>query len=211
MARDFQIAGEVLVSVKGAEDTDISSLTELGLSIDAVEVRVDMVHRDLKASAWGGVPVDTQVMGATARVRMNLVHYDNTVLEWCERLSLGYKGGQQSFQKFPIGRLPSAGTRLGNNKARFASGNSYIGLNLTCPLGPRGRWRFYYAHLHQTPVVIPLGTDKSVVQLEWRVVPYTRDPWNDGYGMGGTDEVTQSLDPDLAQFYGILWDHVEDV
>lgn len=174
MARDFQINGECLVQVKGAAGTSIATLQELGLAADPITVTLDFRHRDINVDAWGGeVPADVQVMLAGASVSMNLIHLDRDILDVCLRES---QGGSSA-----IGRLKRAGARMGNNAARFAATNHYIGLNLTSPVQSKP-WRFYFSYLTGPPVTVPLGTEKSVYQLNWRIIPYTRDPYNSASG-----------------------------
>lgn len=184
MVRDFFITGECLVLVKSRSDSSIGSLTQLGLSPERIAVTPIFKHKDINVDAWGEAAVDVQWMLAEARVRMTLVHYDRSVIDECMRLSMGFPTA--------VGQLARAGTRLGGGLARFAVGNNYIGLNLTAPIGNKP-WRFYYAYLMGQPE-FPLGVEKSVVTLDWRVLPYTTDPWGGGTG---------------AQNY-VLWDYAND-
>ena len=82
---------------------------------------------------------------------------------------------------------------MGGNVARFAAGNNFIGLNLTSPVASKP-WRFYFAYLVAPPATFPLGTEKSIIGLQWRAIPFTVDPWQGGSGALGQ----------------ILWDHVLD-
>lgn len=202
-ARDFYIAGEVLVCVRGRADSAIGAgLFELGLSASPIQVSLVFNHKDIIVDAWGSaVPPEVQFMNATATISMNLVHYDQACLEVCLTESMG---GAQETQ--PVGTgggiMSHAGARLGNNLVRFApggiAGNHYIGLNLIAAntLGtPTVKfWRFFTTHLMGTPVSVPLGTEKSVTQLQWRAIPYAIDPFNGGAGALGT----------------ALWDHGVD-
>ena len=74
---------------------------------------------------------------------------------------------------------------MGGGWPRFNSNNHYIGLNIASPVGIEP-WRFYFAYLANNPYEFPLGTEKSVVKLNWRIVPYTEDPWGNGTGAQGT-------------------------
>src|SRR2546426_1017285 len=90
MARDFFIAGESLVQVKGRTDSAIASLSQLGLSYDAIRVRPDVYHEDILLDAWGSrVPADVQVMLGAVSITINLIHVDQAVLRECLRLSMG--------------------------------------------------------------------------------------------------------------------------
>ena len=185
MARDFQINGECLVRVKSRSDSNIGSLSELGLAQDPITVSMEFSHRDIKVDAWGAPPPEIQFMLGTVSVSMNLIHLDRDVLDTCIRLSMGGAAA--------VGQLPRAGARMGGNVARFAVGNNFIGLNLSSPVQNKP-WRFYYAYLANPPMSVPLGTEKSVYNLQWRVVPYTTDPWQGGSGASGQ----------------VLWDYVSD-
>ena len=185
MARDYFINGECLVRVKGATNSTIANLSELGLADNPIRVSYEFKHSDIKVDAWGSVPPESQFMLAVANVSMTLVHIDRTVLDECVRLSMG--GGSA------VGVFPRAGTRMGGGGARFATTNNLIGLNLTSPVGSKP-YRFLYSYLSAPPLEIPLGVEKSIFTLQWRVIPYTIDPWNNGLGAAGT----------------ALWDHTAD-
>lgn len=186
MARAFFINGESLVQVKGRSDSSIGSLSELGLAEGPIRVRPRNFHKDINVDAWGMAPPDVQWMLGDLTVAMTLIHFDPAVLETCLMLSQG--GGQAS-----VGQFNRAGTLMGNNTARFGAGNNYIGLNITSPVASRP-YRFYYAYLPDDAIDWPLGTEKSVVELRWRVVPFTTDPYGGGTG---------------ARNY-ILWDRTAD-
>ncbi len=196
MPRDFRINGPTLVLVKGSSsDQILGDIKELGLSDQSIRVQLDIRHRDINVDAWGGeIPADVQCMLAGCNVIMSLIHLDLDVLDACIRASMGGTNA--------IGFLPRTGARLGNDAARFAGGglnarNHYIGLNLTSPVLSKP-WRFYTTYL-QGIQEIPLGAEKSIYQLNWRVIPYTQDPYSmlvANYGQGGLDHP--------------LWDHTLD-
>ena len=193
MARDFFINGECLVRVKGNVNTTISSLSELGLSEDPIVVTPDLKHTDLNLDAWGSeVPADVQFKLAAVTVRMKLIHFDRAVLDTCLIESMAGAGNIAGAGL--IGMLARAGRRMGGGNARFAANNHFIGLNLTSPSEANKPWRFYSAYLTGPPMEMPLGTEKSVVALNWRVIPYTQDPWGGGTGADGVR----------------LWDHSQD-
>jgi hypothetical protein len=185
MARDFFIPGESLVQVKSRIDSGISALTQLGLAADAISVTPHFMHSDINVDAWGQAPADVQWMLAEVTISMNLIHVDRSVLDECLRLSMG----NAPF----IGTLGRAGQRLGNNSARFAIGNSFIGLNITSPVAGKP-WRFFYAYLADNPVEIPCGVEKAIFRCNWRAIPFTQDP----YGAG------------LGAFGSVLWDYTLD-
>lgn len=186
MARDFFINGESMVSVKGAAGTSINPLIQLGLSDGPIRVSLDFRHRDIQVDAWGNeIPPEVQFMLAAATITMTLVHFDRDVLDVCVQESFGGAAAP--------GFLTRAGSRLGNNAARFAATNHYIGLNILSPVAAKP-WRFYFTYLTGTPVEFPLGTEKSLVQLTWRAIPYTQDPWNGGLGALGSPLWDYTLD-----------------
>lgn len=185
MARDFHINGESLVLVKSRSDSALGSLQELGLASDKITCSPRFKHRDINVDAWGEAPADVQFMLAEVGISMTLIHYDRTILEACIALSTGSNTSE--------GVLPRAGTRLGGGVARFAAGNNYIGLNISSPVEGRP-WRFYFCYLADTPFSYPLGTEKSMVTLNWRAIPYTTDPYQGGVGAQGQ----------------VLWDHELD-
>jgi len=171
MGRDFVIQGESLVNVKANPNTLMPSSTQLGLAYDAIRVRPIVHHEDCTVDAWGSAPADVQWMLAEAHVTMNLTHVDPAILQECVRLSMGGATGTTA----GFGSFARAGTRLGNNQPRFAVGNNYIGLNITAPIDNLP-WRFFFAYLMDPPFEWPLGTRRSIISLNWRVVPFTQDP-----------------------------------
>lgn len=204
MSRDFFTSGECLVLVKGRSDSAIGGLTQLGLSQDPIQVRATFRHDDLIVDAQGSdVPVDVQGKLLEAQVTMNLIHVDPAVLEVCIAESTCGAGG------FIDGTTSRAGQRMGNNQPRFGpggvNGNHYIGLNLTAPQtgNPGLPWRFWYSYLTGPGITWPLGTEKSVIQLSWRCIPYTQDPY------GGSPAQPNSVFGTGAQG-NIVWDHVLD-
>lgn len=209
MTRDYYVAGESMVSVKGNPQAGgglIQNLTQLGLSDGPIPLSFQFKHEDINVDAWGGknVAAEVQTMLSEINIRMTLMHWDRSVLAACVEESMGGTGVE--------GTLVRAGTRLGGavgggpGNARFAVGNHFLGLNIQCPVANSnfpgfGHWRFYFAYLSQSPLEFPLGTEKSAIQLNWRVIPYTRDPW------GGLDAGTAVGTG--AQGY-VLFDHQLD-
>lgn len=189
MARDYFINGEHMVFVKGRADSAvIGTIQQLGLADSPIVVTPNFRHLDIAVDAWGGdqgPPPEIQCLLADVNVRMTLVHFDRAVIDECLRLSMG---GPTA-----IGVLPRAGARMGNNTARFAAGNNFMGLNIASPVGGKP-WRFYFSYLTGPPMEFPLGNRRSVVTMNWRVVPYTIDPWNNSLGAQGV----------------VLWDHTLD-
>jgi len=190
MARDIFVNGETLVQVKGPSGSGIATLSELGLSVDPIRISPEFNRLDVMADAWGKAPFEEQWMLATVRVQMTLVHFDRAVLSTCVGLGMANATANGNTTE---GVMARAGARMGNNVARFAAGNCFIGLNLTSPIAAIP-WRFFYSFLDTPPYIFPLGTERSLVTLNWRVIPYTQDPYNGGSGAAGY----------------VLWDHTAD-
>lgn len=190
MARNWFVNGETLVNVKGRSDSSIGSLSELGLADGPIVIRPNFRHRDITLDAWGSeVPAEVQFMLADVTVEMTLVHIDRDVLDTCILESMA---GAPA-----IGQCRRAGALMGNNLARFAAGgatgNHYIGLNLSSPIGGKP-WRFYFSYLTGPAMDHPVGTEKSLTRLTWRAIPYTTDPYGSGSGAQTSP----------------IWDHVAD-
>ncbi len=181
------VNGPCLVNVRGNVASAIPSLTQLGLSEGDVVVTPNTRHRDINVNAWGPeIPVDLQFFLVDLHVTMTLVHFDRAVLDAVYNESVCGPSA--------IGQMGHAGQRMGNNQPRFAATNHYIGLNLTSPDGGIP-WRFFFAYMTGPPYTFPLGTERALVVCNFRVIPYTQDP----YGVAGTG----------AQNYQ-LWDYGSD-
>ena len=171
-----------MVTVRGRADSAlIGSLATLGLSEDAIQVTEQYNRDDIAVDAYGNTngvnPPDQQIFGAQAFIRMRLVHYDPLVLQECIRISIGGAGALE-------GELSRAGTLMGGGVALLAAGNNFITVTILSPVGGIP-WRFFACELHGNPVVYPLGTKRSVVELNWRAIAYSIDPWNGGTGSLG--------------------------
>lgn len=189
MSRSYVVNGQTLVLVKGRSDSAIGTLSELGLTTDQIRITPVFRHSDITVNAWGEAPPEVQFKLAEVRISMTLVYYDNAVLQTCLQESMA---GAPDF-----GALPMAGALMGNNLPRFApggaNGNHYIGLNLTSPVAGLP-WRFLTAYLTNPPVDIPIGTDRTAIVCNWRAIPYTIDPWNNGLGSYGSYIFDRTLD-----------------
>jgi len=200
MARQFYVAGEVMVYVRGnANVAGMNSLTQLGLSDTSISVSLDYRHRDIMVDAWGNseIPADVQTFLTAANIQMTLIHFDLTILNQCLMES---QGGPTNGT---IGTEQRAGTLMGGNVALYAAGNHYMQLYLTNPVGGQP-WNFYAAYLTGPPMQFPMGTEKSIVTLNWRAIPYGGvDPYGTsaqggaaGTGAQGTplyDHVVQNV------------------
>ncbi len=176
MSRDYFINGESLVLVKGNVNSAIAALTQFGLSDGQIQISLNFNHNPIVVNAWGASVPEEQFMGGSARINMTLVHFDRTVLNTVITESMA---GAPA-----IGQFPRAGARMGNNAARFAAGNHYIGLNIVSPVAGVP-WRFLYTHLANPPMIFPLGNERSLVTLNWDAVLYTQDPYGNGTGSNG--------------------------
>jgi hypothetical protein len=172
MSRNIFINGETMVYVKGASDTPLAVLQELGLSDAAVSVVPEIFHQDINVDAWGRAPIDIQILNGVVNISMTLVHFDRDYLATCLALSMG---------SLTLGAVGRSGVRMGGGLARFAAGNSLISLNLASPVG-LVPWRFFSAYLTGPPLEFPLGVERSIVRLNWRAIPYVPDPWQGGVG-----------------------------
>ena len=193
MARSFFINGECMVRVKSAViqgeiGTSISTLQDLGLAEGPITVSLDMRHMDVHVDTYGGqIPAEVQYKLSAANVAMRLVHFDRDILDACLRRSMG---GVTT-----VGLVGRAGIRLGGGVARFAENNNFISQNLSSQVASKP-WRFGFSYLTATPMEFPIGVERSVVVLNWRVIPYQVDPWGGGLGTGGNAVA--------------LWDHIAD-
>lgn len=171
---DFFINGPALVSVKGRSGSGISVLSELGLTEGPIRVTPNIRHADIAVNAWGNghVPPEVQIFAADVTISMALVWFNRDILGYCFSESCGVASGVE-------GQLAGTGARLGNNSARFSTTNFYISLNITSP-NAAVPWRFPSCYMTGPPMEFPLGTERSVVPVNWRCIPYTTNPYNGG-------------------------------
>lgn len=189
MARGYFVMGEAMTYVKGRADSAIGTLVELGLTSDPIQIQIQTHRRNIRVDAFGDGPPESQFFGAGATIAQTLVHFDKAILNTCLQEAWGSSPA--------FGTMGHAGSLMGNNLPRFgpggALGNHFIGLNIASAAG-QIPWRFYFTALADNPMVFPLGTEKSLVQLNWQAFPYSQDPWNGGNGSFGVP----------------IWDHVLD-
>ncbi len=170
MSRDIQIYGECLVYVKTitATGTDFKGVFELGLSVDPIIISFKLNHLDVSVDDYANkVPAETLWMLGEASIRMTLVHWDDVVLKRCVRESMG---GATSF-----GNMKGAGTPMGGSKPQSNVLNHYISLNLNSPNAGTdipATYRFPSSYLADMPYELPIGTERSLVKLHWRAIPY---------------------------------------
>jgi len=172
MSRDFQIFGSFMVEVSGGW---IDPRTSLGLTVDPVRVVPRYNHKDIYTNDFGpDVPVETLWNMAEAYVFMNLVHYDSEVLEKCMRAAMGGGGNPDPSDGESIdGFMAQAGRPMGFGRALGSAACQYTTLYLTPYSGASILpYRFYACYLNSQPLEIPLGSERTVVRLNWRVIPY---------------------------------------
>lgn len=169
MGRDYYIQGECMVKVRGGAHIpdfvgDVSR--ELGLASEGIRVAPQFSHQDLPAADFGGHSAPEVLwMGGDCRVSMTLVHFDKDLLEFCVMEAMGGVSG---------GVFAPCGRPMGANRDLYASGNHYITLFLTSTGSSGLPYRFPACYLAERPLEIPLGTERSLVRLEWRAVPYAK-------------------------------------
>jgi hypothetical protein len=213
MSRDYIINGETLVKVKlGAQYPSVISpgiasgnIFELGLAIDKINISPVFYQRNIYVDDFGpNVPAEIACQIAEVNISMTLVHYDKRILDWCMAESMGgvvvkrvFGGPEFEF----AGTLAGAGVLLGNNLPLQASGGHFISLNLTSPQ-LSFPWRFPASFLTTTPLVIPLGTEKTMAVCQWKAIPYApvERPSLSGV-MSGQELVSSGI---------TLWDHSLD-
>lgn len=200
MPRDYIIYGETMVKVKGngalsatlAGGTDfLATLWELGLATEGVRIIPRFIHQDIHVDDFGpNIPAEVMCMMADCRIEMTLIHYDALVLDACITESLGSS-------KFPSGTLAPAGQTLGRGLPLFSSGCHYISLSLAASrlVSP---WRFPTSYLDSHPLIIPIGTERTIVNLSWRAIPYK--PLMPNFGQ--SEEIMSSG--------AVLWDFFQD-
>lgn len=183
----LQFQGEVAAE-KAADDAaqelDFATLTrfsDLGLTVDAVDIRVNFLHADVKADSYGpAVPVDKQWVYADAHIRTRLIHYDPDILELCLREACA--GGENPTGALTAGGFALAGLSMGGGglpaERNFPfipnSGYHFVSLNIIpSVIAPNSLpWRFPAAYISQKPIIMPLGTQRSIVDIHWHAIPY---------------------------------------
>ncbi len=220
MGKSFQVNGESLVTIRfGAHMypnappppfTRIPAPVQLGLTSDSISITPRYVHNDISADDYGGkIPAEISCSIADASINMTLVVYDNTVLDACLAESMGGTAYQvlptaQNIFNIPgvsyyAGAMSPAGSLLGNGLPLLSSGNHFMSLNILSPQ-QNYPWRFPSAYLTGPPVKIPLGTERSLVSLNWRAIPYASP-------MVFTNQGAFLRTQEIVSSGTILWDH----
>lgn len=89
---DFHVNGPAIVSTKMASE---SAYSDLGITVDGVEPSFDGKYEDVIADDGGPmVPVDLQYFGEEARIRLELIRWDETRMRLVETRIAGKTVGQ---------------------------------------------------------------------------------------------------------------------
>ena len=164
-----------------AYSTQTPQLFSLGLSSDSVTISPKINYKNVYADDLGqDVPVEVLYRLSECNIRMTLVHYDQLVLDQLVAESMGgaTSGGTMVANSTPLGGLhklegftTALSTAAGVRGWGGSSGCHFAELWLTSPvLGLP--YRFPATHLADQPVVVPLGTKRSLVGLNFRAIPY---------------------------------------
>lgn len=189
MSRQYHITGEHMVYVQNQKLVELfnnpfensnvvltpTDFFELGLTQDSTNITLNFAHQDVYTDDYSpGAPAEILTgMFRDAIIDMTLVHYDDAVLETCLNLSIGAT---------TFGASGRPGTPMGKWKGVLEDGCLFTTLYLQpairfeiSVLGVRDQqelpWRFFFAYLTGS-ARYPIGTEKSLVQLQWRAVPY---------------------------------------
>lgn len=173
MSRNFVVYGEFIVSVSG---TFFDEIEELGLTAEPVRIVPIYNHRDIPTDGFGpNVPVETLWNMGECLIYMTLVNYDTNVLGRCYRASMG--GGNPDFvdEDNLDGFMGPAGIPMGGGAGIGQGGNYYTSLHLyPTQDGAYEPYRFRACYLNSQPLEIPIGTERTLVRLGWRCIPYQK-------------------------------------
>lgn len=204
--RDFEVIGETLVKVRcgahlsgvwnsgqaigddlGGRGKALHLVNELGLAQGPIKISLIGHHEDMRIDGFGSkAPADVMFDYAEARIDMNLIHYNPSLLELCYNESMAGNVTNQG--------LTPPGTPLGRGNVLYESGCNYLGLTLWPATQARfeidltfgglivadyartligsGAWTFFASYITMQPQAIPLTTKVSVVDVSWRGIVY---------------------------------------
>ena len=174
MTRAYQVFGEFIISVSGGQ---FSGKQELGLTSDPWRLHPRYVHRDVTTDGFGPVvPVETLWDMADALVSLTLVHYDQGILDQCMRAAMGgggYDAGNPGGGGAMDGFLGQAGRPMGLGAALGSTENQYTTVYIEPTAdGTILPYRFRACYLDGRPLEVPYGSERSLVKLNWRCIPY---------------------------------------
>lgn len=194
MGRRFVVPGATMVRVKGGGHLPPplhQHAANLGLTSESISITPRFVHQDLPVDDFGPtIPPEVMAMMADCTINMTLVHYDPDLLNICVQEANG--GGNGVYTN--DGSLAPGGRLLGNNRPMYASGNHYMAVSLVSVSVLEQRWRFKSCYLNAQPLEIPVGTERTLVKLSWRAIPY----------------VPMNANGEVLSVSGRLWDRVPD-
>ena len=202
MARAFVIPGETMVKVLGGGHNSGTlifrsgmgmtsyNLVELGLATEEIKITPKFHRREVHIDDYGPeVPAEIMWMLAEVNISMKLIHFDQNILSVCLKNSMGgatanafpqgiirggdADGGRRIGLSWGGGVMKPAGSFMGNYKPLTYSGNYYLTLGLQCEQFPESMryWRFFATYIDDV-FEYPVGTERSIVELNWRCIPY---------------------------------------
>lgn len=173
MAREYMVFGECMVKVRGPAGSIIEEITELGLASESIRLTPRYNHLDILTDDFGpNVPVEVLSHLADANLQMTLVHYDPQILDYCMYLAMGGRGPISSTNDWD-GSLSPAAVPLGLGAPLHDEINNYVSVYLVpASYTTTVPYRFPACYLDAKPLEIPFGTERTLVKLNWRVIPY---------------------------------------
>lgn len=186
MARSYTIYGEHIVKIYSGSTnftfTETSGqIVELGLTDNITRIQPIFHHQDIHVDDFGNkAPAEVMSMMAECRIEMTLVHYDPTVLSCCLWDAKGFNGigTDLGFEALNEGACGAAGTLMGGGRDVGHEDNRYSELFLIFPktdevtMSQRQPYVFHACYLDSRPLEIPISTERSLVKLSWRAIPY---------------------------------------
>lgn len=173
MARGYTVFGEFIVSVSGGLFDEIE---ELGLTAEPARIVPVYNHRDIPTDGYGpNVPVEVLWNMGECLLFLTLVNYDTEVLGRCYRSAMGGGNPDQGDDTDLDGFMGPAGRPLGFGRRIGTAANYYVTVHLfPTDDGQYNPYRFIACYLNSQPLEIPIGTERTLVRLCFRVIPYQR-------------------------------------
>lgn len=180
MAIDLGVFGPATILVQGtAFGLDPTGTTlntkELGLAAGQILLNPQFSYRDIRADDFGSMPPETFWMGGICFISFTLVDFDPDVYSDLIQSAMG-----DGAVALNAGQMMGAGLPMGGNTEDGDAGNNYIGLIIHCenpppssdPFAFTDDYTFPSCHLTAPPFSIPLGAERSLIQMAWRSIPY---------------------------------------
>ncbi len=168
MARDYYINGQCLVSYNSQE---------LGLTDNNGKVTItpNVHYLPIEVDGWGSAETspERQCFLVHCTISMTLVHFDKDVFKTAM---------VNSTQGSAEGTMPRGGTLLGAN-------GGYKTLSLSSP-GPVARTWSFPSTFIKDHYTLPIGAERSLLEVVWQAVAYTADPYNSGNWSQGVQVYT---------------------